>query len=303
VHELSGISKHLPPVIALGPDGHPLPVEAAVRVAGEGAPSSHTNCVDVIPVGVGGSEPTESHFPLWYDKPPSTVARGRVVSNGASCCGHILAHCRLVRSSPIWASDNNSLTRWSKGESLLRSCHRRWRRGLNVIAVCINVSAERFSHLSLRSRLRINVPKQTVLQTLLHSFSPSKGSSIYKVDSALLSSLSSGDSRKNPSRGGSVVCERRTVNVHVELTLALLGVPTHVPSTLTGARLAGHRDVQVADEVHVHCRAARRAHTALEWIKGGKSRCVVRNLSPVRLALTEPPACAGVAFTESPFTV
>ena len=37
------------PVVALGPDRHPLPVEAAVRIAGEGATCSHAHHVDVIP--------------------------------------------------------------------------------------------------------------------------------------------------------------------------------------------------------------------------------------------------------------
>ena len=37
------------PVVALGPDRHPLPVEATVRIAGEGATCSYAHHVDVIP--------------------------------------------------------------------------------------------------------------------------------------------------------------------------------------------------------------------------------------------------------------
>ena len=60
-------------------------------------------------------------------------------------------------------------------------------------------------------------------------------------------------------------------NTH--LTLSFCTVPLEVGSTLALALPAPHRDVGVADEVHVHGQAGRGGGAVLEWLEGGRSWC------------------------------
>ena len=149
--------------------------------------------------------------------------------------------------------------------------------------------AKGLPHLCLWGSFGVNMPQQAVLQALLHRLSPAKAGSIHKVDSACLSCLSSWDGSQNTSRCRSVVRDGGAVNVHVELAFAPISVPPHVPTALTSSWLARHRDVSVADEVHIHGGAAGGADAGLKWVKGWWSGGVVGDLCPVWLALTEPP--------------
>ena len=57
------------------------------------------------------------------------------------------------------------------------------------------------------------------------------------------------------------------------LTLSLLSVPPEVGPAPTLALIAPHREVGVADEVHVHSQAGRRVGAVLEWLEAGRSWC------------------------------
>ena len=57
------------------------------------------------------------------------------------------------------------------------------------------------------------------------------------------------------------------------LTLSLLSVPPEVGPAPTLALIAPHREVGVADEVHVQGQAGRGVGAVLEWLEAGRSWC------------------------------